>query len=154
MKTVTVAIDIDAPPDQVWAVLADLAAYSQWNPLFPKASGDLAAGRRITMRHRPSVGRAMTIRPKVLVAQPGAELRWALSLPGIVGGEHSFTLTPVGTGTHLVQSEAFRGLLVRFSKTIGAAEADYAALNQAIKQRAEHPSGLAALPDRSGQRPA
>ncbi len=53
-----------------------------------------------------------------------------------------------------MQSETFRGLLVRFSKTIAAAEADYAALNQAIKQRAELPSGLAALPDRSGQRPA
>ncbi len=63
MKTVTVSIDIDAPTDAVWAVLADLAAYPQWNPLFP------------------------------------------------------------------------------FSKTIAAAEADYTALNQAIKQRAEHPSG-------------
>ncbi len=61
MKTVTVSIDIDAPPDAVWAVLADLAAYPQWNPLFPKASA--------------------------------------------------------------------------------AAEADYTALNQAIKQRVEHPSG-------------
>jgi len=153
VKTVTVTTDIDAPPDAVWAVLADLASYPQWNPLFPKASGSLTAGRRITLTNRPSVGRAMTIRPKVLVAQPGAELRWTLSLPGIIGGEHSFTLTPAGHGTHLVQSETFRGLLVRFSKTIAAAEADYTALNQAIKQRAEHPSGLAALPDRSGQRP-
>lgn len=39
-----------------------------------------------------------------------------------------------------MQSETFRGLLVRFSKTI-AAETDYAALNQAIKQRVEHRSG-------------
>jgi hypothetical protein len=154
VKTVTVAIDIDAPPDAVWAVLSDLAAYPQWNPLFPKASGNLTAGQRITLTSRPSVGRAMRIRPKVLVAEPGAELRWALSLPGIIGGEHSFTLTPAGDGTHLVQSETFRGLLVRFSKTIAAAETDYAALNQAIKQRAEHPSALAALPDRSGQRSA
>ena len=141
MKTVTVSIDIDAPTDAVWAVLADLAAYPQWNPLFPKASGNLAAGQRLTLTSRPSVGRGMTIRPKVLAARPGAELRWALSLPGIIGGEHCLTLTPAGTGTHLVQSETFRGLLVRFSKTIAAAEADYTALNQAIKQRVEHPSG-------------
>jgi hypothetical protein len=154
VKTVTVSIDIDAPPEAVWAMLADPAAYPQWNPLFPKASGNLTAGRRLTLTSRPSVGRGMTIRPKVRLARPDAELRWALSLPGIIGGEHSFTLTPAGHGTHLVQSETFRGLLVRFSKTIAAAEADYAALNQAIKQRAELPSGLAALPDRSGQRPA
>jgi hypothetical protein len=138
MRTVSSTIEIDAPPAEVWAVLTDLAAYPQWNPLFPEAGGQIAVGERLTLASRPTVGRAMTIRPKVLAVQPGAELRWASSLPGIIGGEHSFTLTAVGSGTHLVQSETFRGLLVPFSgKTIAAAEADFAALNHALKQRVE-----------------
>ena len=33
-------------------------------------------------------------------------------LPGIVGGEHSFSLTPADGGTRLVQSETFRDLFV------------------------------------------
>jgi hypothetical protein len=41
-------------------------------------------------------------------------------------------------GTRLVQSETFRGLLVPLSgKTIAAAEADFAAVNRALKQRVE-----------------
>ena len=138
MRTVSATIEIDAPPEQVWAVLTDLAAYPQWNPIFPQASGQIVVGGRLRLAYRPTAGRAMTIRPKVLAAQPGAELRWALSLPGIIGGEHSFTLTAAGDGTRLVQSETFRGLLVPLSgKVIAGAEGDYAALNQALKQRVE-----------------
>ena len=32
MRTVSSAIDIDAPPEQVWAVLTDLAAYLTGRP--------------------------------------------------------------------------------------------------------------------------
>jgi len=138
MRTVSSTIDIDAPPSQVWAVLTDLAAYPEWNPLFPRASGQIAAGQRLTLATRPTVGRAMTIRPKLVVVQPGAELRWVASVPGIIGGEHSFVLTEAGSGTRLVQSETFRGLLVPLAgKTITAMEADYAAVNRALKQRVE-----------------
>ncbi len=119
-------------------MLTDLAACPEWNPLFPQASGQVTVGQRLTLASRPAAGRPMTIRPKLLAVRPGAELRWVSSLPGIIGGEHSFTLTPVGDGTRLVQSESFRGLLVPLSgKTIAAAEADFAALNRALKQRAE-----------------
>lgn len=119
MKIASSTIEIDASPAEVWAVLADLAAYPQWNPLFPQASGEIAVGRRLTLASRPMTGRTMTIRPKVLAVQPGAELRWISSLPGIIGGEHSFTLTDLDSRTRLVQSEIFRSLLVPFSgKTI------------------------------------
>ena len=53
VKTVTATIEIDATPAEVWAVLTDLASYPQWNPLFPEASGDLVAGKRITLK-RPA----------------------------------------------------------------------------------------------------
>lgn len=140
MRTVSSTIDIDAPPSQVWAVLTDLAAYPEWNPLFPKASGQIAVGERLTLASRPTVGRSMTIRPKLLAVQPGTELRWVASVPGIIGGEHSYILTAVGGGTRLVQSETFRGLLVPLSgKAITAIEGDFAALNRALKQRVEEP---------------
>ncbi len=52
----------------------------------------------------------MTFKPKILAVEPNAELRWSAGVPGVIGGEHSFTLTPDGGGTRLVQSETFRGL--------------------------------------------
>lgn len=123
----------------VWAVLTDLGRYPEWNPLFREASGEVAVGKRIRLRSaHPANGRLMTVKPKIIVVEPGKELRWVSSLPGIMSGEHSFVLSAADGGTRLVQSEAFRGLLVPFSgKTLARAEASFQAVNQALRERVE-----------------
>jgi hypothetical protein len=140
MKNVSATVQIDAPPAKVWVALTDLAAYPRWNPLFPEASGQITVGSRLTLKTIQPNGRTMTIKPKILAVEPNAELRWSAGLPGVIGGEHSFTftLTPADGGTRLVQSEAFRGLLVPFSiKTLAAAQSSYQALNNALKAYVE-----------------
>ena len=139
MKTVSATTQIDAPPMAVWAVLTDLSRYPEWNPLFREAAGQVAVGNRITLRSvHPANGRLMTVKPKITVADPDAELSWVSSLPGIISGEHCFTLTPADGGTRLEQSESFRGLLTAFpGKTFARAEASFRALNEALKKRAE-----------------
>ena len=139
MKTVSATIDIGVPPAQVWAILTDLGSYHEWNPLFVEAGGNVAVGQRIRLRSKhPANGRLMTVKPRITAVQPGTELRWASSLPGLISGEHSFTLTATGHGTRLVQSESFKGLLTRFSgKTFARAEAAFQAVNEALKERAE-----------------
>ena len=58
-------------------MLADLASYPQWNPVFREASGQLAAGSRITITStHPVSGHTMTVKVKVLTAEPATELRW------------------------------------------------------------------------------
>jgi hypothetical protein len=80
----------------------------------------------------------MTVKPRITVVEPGTELRWASSLPGLISGEHSFTLSAADGGTRLIQAETFRGLLARFSgQTLAKAEASFRALNEALKERAE-----------------
>jgi hypothetical protein len=132
-------IEVAAPPAAVWAVLTDLGRYPDWNPVFREATGEIVVGRRIRLRSvHPASGRMMTIKPKIVTADPGAELRWASGLPGIISGEHRFGLTAEGAGTRLVQSETFRGLLVPVSgQVLAHAQASFAALNEAIKKRAE-----------------
>ena len=50
-----------------------------------EAAGDIVIGQRITLRSKhPANGRLMTVKPKIITAKPGAELRWASSLPGII----------------------------------------------------------------------
>jgi len=139
MKTMSATIQIDAPPQAVWAILADLGRYPEWNPLFREAAGQLAVVNRITLRSvHPANGRLITVKPKITVADPGAELSWVSSLPGIISGEHRFTLAPENGGTRLEQSETFRGLLtVLASKTFTNAEASFRGLNEAIKKQAE-----------------
>jgi len=139
MKIISASTEIGAPPMTVWAVITDLGRYPEWNPLFRAASGKIAVGQRITLRSaHPANGRMMTVKPKIIVAEPGAELRWAAGLPGIIGGEHSFVLSPAPGGTRLVQSESFRGLLAPFSrKTMAGTSTSFRELNEAIKKRAE-----------------
>ena len=140
MRTISAAIDIAASPHQVRAVLADLDAYPQWNPFIRSASGPLAEGAALTLRLVPAQGRAMTVRPRVLAAEPGRLLRWIsrLIMPGIFDGTHQFALDDMGGHTRLIQSEIFGGVLVPLTGTIiTRTEADFRALNQALRQRAE-----------------
>jgi hypothetical protein len=140
MHSISADTDIAATPQQVWAVLADLDAYRDWNPFIRSASGRLAVGSRLTLRMVPAQGRAMTFRPRVLAVQPGVLLRWIgrLIMPGIFDGTHQFALEDLGGHTRLTQSEAFGGILVPFtSTTISRTEGDFRALNQALKQRVE-----------------
>jgi hypothetical protein len=139
MKTMSATIQIDAPQMTVWAVLTDLNSYPEWNPLFREASGQIAVGKRITLRTvHPANGRLMTVKPKITAADPGTELRWVSSLPGVISGEHSFTLTQADGGTRLVQAETFRGLLVPFSgRTFARSDVSFQGLNEALKKRAE-----------------
>lgn len=139
-KSIITHIDIAAAPEDVYAVLADLGAYEQWNPFIVRGTGTFAVGERVSLRMSPKGGREMTFKPKVLAAEPGQELRWlgSLGLPRVFDGEHAFVLQATPAGTRLTQSETFRGLLVpAFGKVIERAQRDFALLNAALKRRAE-----------------
>jgi hypothetical protein len=137
MKTVSATTQIDAPPLAVWAVLTDLSRYPEWNPLFREASGQIAVGGRITLRAvQPANGRQMTVKAKIVAADPGAELRWTSALPAIMSGEHSFVLTPLDDGTRVAQTEIYGGLLAA-TVSIPRTETIFQAMNDALKQRVE-----------------
>jgi uncharacterized protein YndB with AHSA1/START domain len=51
-------IEIDAPPDAVWAVLADTGAYPEWNPFVRRLSGELREGERLEAEIAPPGGRS------------------------------------------------------------------------------------------------
>ncbi|WP_176450144.1 SRPBCC domain-containing protein [Geodermatophilus saharensis] len=107
-------VDIRAAPERVWEVLTDLAAHPRWNPFIVAAEGIVGPGRRLTLRMQPVGGRTMTLRPRIVEAAPGRELRWRgrLVLPGLMDAEHGFVLQPQEGGTRLVQEETSRGVLV------------------------------------------
>jgi hypothetical protein len=132
-------IDIEAPPDRVWAELSDLDAYAGWNPFITKAEGAAEAGRRLSLRMKLAGGRAMTIRPRVTDVSPGSTLEWLghLGVPGIFDGRHRFELTATPAGTHLVQRETFGGVLVRpFRRSLDTGtRAGFEAMNEALRRR-------------------
>ncbi|GAA4094303.1 SRPBCC domain-containing protein [Nonomuraea soli] len=140
MRHISTSIDIQATPEQVWAVLVDFAGYQAWNPFIQQGAGEARVGSTLTLRMHPENGKPMTFRPKVLQAEPGSRLRWLghLIVPGVFDGAHEFVLTPVGGGTRVEQSETFKGLLVPFlGKMIEGTERNFERLNEALKKRVE-----------------
>jgi hypothetical protein len=139
---VTAPIEIAATPEHVWAVLADLASYPQWHPVFLAVTGQLAAGSTLTITTtHPTTGRTMTAKVKVLTAEPGTELRWVSKLLGLTISERRFLLSPADGGTSLVQDGTYRGLGGSRGrntvKAISRIQDGFEAINQAIKQQAE-----------------
>jgi hypothetical protein len=141
MKELRKDIPIAAPPERVWEVLTDFESYPSWNPFIRGVTGRPATGTELEVRIHPPGGRPMTFRPTVLTADAPRELRWLgrVVLPGVFDGEHIFQIEPSGDGgSRFVQRERFRGLLVPlFGATLRKTEAGFAAMNDALKRRAE-----------------
>jgi hypothetical protein len=139
--TIERSIEIDASPAKVWSILIDTDAYPAWNPFMTKLAGELTVGARLEVRIEPPEARPMTFKPTVLAAQPERELRWLgrFILPGLVDGEHSLRLEPLGdSGSRFTQSERFSGILVRPLKSMLAkTELGFDQMNAALKSRAE-----------------
>jgi hypothetical protein len=138
---ISTTTEIDAPPARVWSVLVDLPAYSEWNPFIVEASGTLAVGSTLTLRMALPGREPMTITPRLLVVEPGHELRWKgrLWIPGLFDGEHAFVLTPLDDGrTRLDHWERFAGLLLPIAKGIVYEDTvtSFHALNAALAKRA------------------
>lgn len=131
-------IMIEAPPDRVWAVLADRAAYGQWNPLITASDGPLVAGGTITNHMQFRNGTSPVFKPRLLAVEPGRHLRWLgrFMVPRIVDGEHYFELQAKGEGTELIHGEDFVGIALWFV-SVEQFRADFEGFNRALMQRVE-----------------
>lgn len=132
-------IEIDATPAAVWAELTDLPAFAEWNPFITSAEGAPVVGERLRLRMEPPGGRAMTFRPAVTEVTPHRVLEWLgrLSVPGLFDGRHRFELAPTRTGTRLIHSEQFTGVLVPFLRRSldRSTRAGFEAMNEALARR-------------------
>jgi hypothetical protein len=137
-------IEIDAPPERIWAVVTDFGAYPEWNPFIRRISGELREGARLEVRIEPPGARATTFKPTVRSVEANRELRWLgrLLLPGVFDGEHSLRIEPLDGGrSRFVQSERFSGFLVGlFKGTLAKTEAGFEQMNTRLKARAEQAS--------------
>lgn len=141
-REVLTRIDIDSSPESVWAVLSDLDSYPQWNPMIRTAAGDLEEGNRLRLRFEPRGGRGRTFRPRLMVVEPGRELRWKGNpgVPVMLESEHYFRLERKPDGnTVLVHNMVFYGILapLLFGKLEASVLGPFEEMNRALKARAE-----------------
>jgi hypothetical protein len=140
VKVIDQTIDIAAPSEAVWDVLADIDAYPEWNPFLTIDRTPVAVGERLRITVRPG-GRTMTFRPTVTAYEPGRHISWLgrFLAPGIIDGAHTLAIEPLPDGgTRFQQREVFRGVLVPFmSSMLRATSVGFGAMNAALATRAE-----------------
>ena len=140
MKTIETDIEIDASPDVIWEILTDLDAYSAWNPFITEAEGTAEKGKRIRVRIEPPESRGATFRPVVLTAERNRRFEWLgrLFVPRLFDGHHQFLIQRLDDErVRFVQREEFSGVLVRVLLNTENTKAGFAAMNRALKRRAE-----------------
>lgn len=142
MKMVRTEIVIDASAQTIWSILDDLELYVDWNRVLPEVRGLTRVGGHIDAVIIFTGSEPQPFSPKLIRIVGARELRWVSEIPGesVSRAEHYFILTPLPDGkTHVEHCEEFDG---PFADAMWAmvghiAPADYAALNEALKARAE-----------------
>lgn len=141
MKELRTEIEFDGTPVEVWEVLADLQAHTDWNPFIRRIDGELRPGAKLEVRLEPDGERGITMHPTVLAAERHRELRWLghLLVPGIFDGEHRFLIEEVAPGrVRFTQSERFGGILVPLlwnKLRDGGTAKGFRAMNEALARR-------------------
>lgn len=136
-------IEIAAPAEQVWAVLADTEGHSDWNPLITSMSGELREGAQLRNVLQLQEGSTNVFSPTILVAEENTELRWlgSAGVKGIFDGEHYFLLEKTDRDTTLFRhGENFTGFLSYpiFAFIGEDTKTGFEAMNAALKERVEN----------------
>lgn len=132
-------LDVAAPADRVWAVLADVAGWSRWNPVYPRCEGTLAPGETIALTVVLPGAKPVEARAVVLEAS-GTRLAFHSDIAGgLVRATRVIEIIARGDGCTLVGHESFGGplgwLLVRaVGKKVRAA---IETVNLALKREVE-----------------
>ena len=140
MKEIRTELDINASPQRVWQVLTDFARYPDWNPFIRKIEGRAVEGEKITIHITTPAGANRNYSPKVTKVVAEQELRWLGKIPGLLSGEHIFSIEPASDNSvRLVHREVFIGLLPSFfGSTLDIdVKMGFEEMNAALKKRTE-----------------
>jgi hypothetical protein len=141
MREILTESAIAAPPERVWAILMEFAAYGEWNPFITTIAGPAEIGEQLTVTLTLPGGKVMGFTPTVTAYEDERFFQWLgkVGIRGVFDGRHSFRLKPTELGTRFVQSEQFTGILgwLMSGKMRRRTETGFRAMNDALKNRAE-----------------
>ena len=133
---------IEAPAEQVWAVVSDLARYREWNPFVVSCVSTLVPGEPIAMRVRIFARGALPQREQILEHEPGRWLCYGLppSRIGALASRRSHEVSSAGAArTRYVSHFELSGWLAPLVQWLLGARlrAGFGAMSAALKARAE-----------------
>lgn len=131
-------VEIKAPAKKVSAVLYDFGKYPAWNPFIVKVDGKVQVGKTVKVTVKRPGTDPVTGDTLVMKTEP-KHLVWkgSLSVPGLFSGVHEFQIEDLGPNrSAFANNEKMSGLLVPLLD-MKATKAGFAAMNEALKKRAE-----------------
>lgn len=130
MTAAEVSIQIDAPPERVYELVADLPRMGEWSPECVRCdwlggATEAAPGARFKGRNRRGVRRWSTT-GEVVVAEPGRELAFDVtSVFGLPVARWAYRLEASDGGTTVTERwEDRRGGLIKFLGRVGTGVSD------------------------------
>jgi len=134
-------IGVRAPPEVIWEIVADLGRWSEWNPTYPAASGEIRIGETLALTLVLPGQKPQELRPKVLDWTPNEQLHWRLSLlGGAIKTLRYIEIDRLAEASCVVDNgELFSGLMGPSlgRRMSGAVRRGFRAMNEALKARAE-----------------
>lgn len=134
-------ITINAPAEEVWAVLTDFERYAEWNPFIVNSTGKAEVGATLTNTMRQP-DKDHVFKPTVTKCDPPRYFEWLgkLFFSGLFDGRHYFQLEETEPGkTVFTHGEYFSGILVGliWKKIEAGTRAGFEAMNEALKAKLE-----------------
>ena len=116
MREIRTEVEIAAPPTKVWNFLTDTDRWEEWSPIINQSSGVASLGStlNITMVGKEENKDGPQYHPTITHFDAPKYFRWrAVMMAGfIMTNDKVFELEETSTGTRLVHTEAFSGMMV------------------------------------------
>jgi hypothetical protein len=134
-------IGVTATTDAIWEVLSDVNRWSDWNPLYPKASGVIRIGEALELEEQLPGLKPRGVRPVVLDWAPYDHIHWRTSMArGWVKSLRFIEIEELKPGSCIFSNgEIFSGLLTRYMvrPVRSQIRQGFEAMGEALKAEAE-----------------
>lgn len=133
----TTTVQIVAPPEAVWTILADPAGYPDWNPEIVAIDGRFGLGERITAKVHIGDGVIRSVPMRVAAFEPPVRMEWIGGLPlGLFVGRRVFSVTPRDGGAEFRMDLLMTGLLSPLIiRSLGNRQAEIDSFSAALQKR-------------------
>jgi hypothetical protein len=134
-------IGVQAPGSVIWAMVSDINGWPAWNPIYPKAEGEVQFGAKLSLEVALPGEKPRAIQPTVQDWTPGEQIIWTLSLMGgLLRSTRYIEIEVLGeTNCIFSNGEFFEGPLMRFMsrRLRRAIKAGFKQFCETVRERAE-----------------
>jgi hypothetical protein len=134
-------IGVQCPAPVIWDMVSDINGWSAWNPLYPKAKGEVQFGAELELEVAIPGEKPRVIKPKVRDWTPGEQIIWTLQLMGgLIRSTRYIELETLDNGNCIFSNgEIFEGPLMGLipRKTRRAIKAGFTHFGETVRDRAE-----------------